>query len=99
MLHRSVVITFLFMFLQDAASSNRLAPGEISMGTTILAVRYNGGIVVGADTWVACAFLCNQIVYTSELTLLKISLKAERVFLDMSRIDMLQSWLLFWIGK
>jgi 20S proteasome alpha/beta subunit len=50
MLHRSVVITFLFMFLQDAASSNRLAPGEISMGTTILAVRYNGGIVVGADT-------------------------------------------------
>jgi 20S proteasome alpha/beta subunit len=38
------------LFLRVVASSNVLSPGEVSMGTTILAVRFKGGVVVGADT-------------------------------------------------
>ena len=38
------------LFLRVVLSSDVVLPGEVSMGTTILAVRYKGGVVVGADT-------------------------------------------------
>lgn len=50
MLRRSLVSLALALCSNDVASSTGLLPGEVSMGTTILAVRYKGGIVVGADT-------------------------------------------------
>ena len=42
-----LLLTYLsnYLLLVDA-----LHPNEVSMGTTILAVRYKGGVVVGADT-------------------------------------------------
>lgn len=40
----------LLLLSAAASSSSALRPGEVSMGTTILAVRYDGGVVVGADT-------------------------------------------------
>ena len=43
-------VTLLLLFVQCTRSSSVLAPGEVSMGTTILALRFNEGIVVGADT-------------------------------------------------
>jgi len=49
MIYRSAIVTIFSLFLREVASSN-VPAGEVSMGTTILAVRYNGGIVVGADT-------------------------------------------------
>ncbi|KAL9188856.1 hypothetical protein ACHAXT_011346 [Thalassiosira profunda] len=45
--------TFAALFLPPlllAAAAAALRPGEVSMGTTILAVRFEGGVVVGADT-------------------------------------------------
>ncbi|KAL9178632.1 hypothetical protein ACHAXT_001970 [Thalassiosira profunda] len=42
------VALLLPLLLASAAAA--LRPGEVSMGTTILAVRFDGGIVVGADT-------------------------------------------------
>lgn len=50
MLSRSIITIVLALCPCDVVSSTSLLPGEVSMGTTILAVRYNGGIVVGADT-------------------------------------------------
>ncbi|KAL7532112.1 hypothetical protein ACHAXR_004445 [Thalassiosira sp. AJA248-18] len=42
---------FLASFvLHEASFTRALRQDEVSMGTTILAVRYNGGVVVGADT-------------------------------------------------
>lgn len=49
-MRRTFIPVLLSLFLREAVSSNALAAGEISMGTTILAVRFKGGIVVGADT-------------------------------------------------
>ena len=50
-IHRSCSILLIsYCYLSLLLRVDALHPNEISMGTTILAVRYKGGVVVGADT-------------------------------------------------
>ena len=58
----------LLLFLSAAASSSSaLRPDEVSMGTTILCVRYDGGVVVGADTRTSVSgYVSNR--YAAKLT-------------------------------
>ncbi|KAL7514874.1 hypothetical protein ACHAXN_012161 [Cyclotella atomus] len=67
MLSRSIITIVLALCPCDVVSSTSLLPGEVSMGTTILAVRYNGGIVVGADTRTSVSgYVSNR--YAAKLT-------------------------------
>lgn len=61
-------IPFLSLLIfPTIALSDALSPNEVSMGTTILAVRYNGGIVVGADTRTSVSgYVSNR--YAAKLT-------------------------------
>ena len=62
------VILPAFSFLQAATTlTNALRQDEVSMGTTILAVRYKDGIVVGADTRTSVSgYVSNR--YAAKLT-------------------------------
>lgn len=56
-----------FFLLPFSSYSNALRQDEVSMGTTILAVRYNGGVVVGADTRTSVSgYVSNR--YAAKLT-------------------------------
>ena len=61
------ILALLLPFLQAIIFSNALAQDEVSMGTTILAVRYKGGVVVGADTRTSVSgYVSNR--YAAKLT-------------------------------
>mmetsp|Transcript_13437 Transcript_13437/g.29185 ORF Transcript_13437/g.29185 Transcript_13437/m.29185 type:complete len:289 (+) Transcript_13437:60-926(+) len=63
----NILALLSFSFLQAAISANALRQDEVSMGTTILAVRYNGGVVVGADTRTSVSgYVSNR--YAAKLT-------------------------------
>lgn len=55
------------LLLSTIVASNALKNDEVSMGTTILAVRYKGGVVVGADTRTSVSgYVSNR--YAAKLT-------------------------------
>lgn len=55
------------LFLSIIPANNALKNDEVSMGTTILAVRYEGGVVVGADTRTSVSgYVSNR--YAAKLT-------------------------------
>ena len=55
------------LFLSVIVATNALKNDEVSMGTTILAVRYKGGVVVGADTRTSVSgYVSNR--YAAKLT-------------------------------
>mmetsp|Transcript_39687 Transcript_39687/g.69744 ORF Transcript_39687/g.69744 Transcript_39687/m.69744 type:complete len:305 (-) Transcript_39687:454-1368(-) len=67
----SILLAFLpsFSFLLAAtiSTTNALRQDEVSMGTTILAVRYKDGVVVGADTRTSVSgYVSNR--YAAKLT-------------------------------
>jgi len=45
-----ILISYCWLSLSLLLRVDALHPNEVSMGTTILAVRYKDGVVVGADT-------------------------------------------------
>lgn len=58
---------FSLLFLCTISANNALKNDEVSMGTTILAVRYKGGVVVGADTRTSVSgYVSNR--YAAKLT-------------------------------
>mmetsp|Transcript_135 Transcript_135/g.304 ORF Transcript_135/g.304 Transcript_135/m.304 type:complete len:349 (-) Transcript_135:386-1432(-) len=59
--------TIVLLILLQSTSTNALKQDEVSMGTTILAVRYDGGVVVGADTRTSVSgYVSNR--YAAKLT-------------------------------
>lgn len=55
------------LFLSIISANSALKNDEVSMGTTILAVRYKGGVVVGADTRTSVSgYVSNR--YAAKLT-------------------------------
>ncbi|KAL7425912.1 hypothetical protein ACHAXH_000323, partial [Discostella pseudostelligera] len=64
-----LLASLLFLLLPRSISSNIISSknDEVSMGTTILAVRYNGGVVAGADTRTSVSgYVSNR--YAAKLT-------------------------------
>lgn len=58
---------FSLLFLCTISATNALKNDEVSMGTTILAVRYKEGVVVGADTRTSVSgYVSNR--YAAKLT-------------------------------
>jgi 20S proteasome subunit beta 1 len=63
----SLIVLNLLFFLSIISANNSLKNDEVSMGTTILAVRYKGGVVVGADTRTSVSgYVSNR--YAAKLT-------------------------------
>ena len=66
-LHSWSLFLFCLLFSSIISANNALKNDEVSMGTTILAVRYKGGVVVGADTRTSVSgYVSNR--YAAKLT-------------------------------